>query len=133
LGLTQGTNVLLARSLFWFTGHPIVYFWLLPTYLSWYFMVPRQVGGRLFSESLARLAFLMFIPLSLPVGFHHQYTDPGVPTSWKMIHGFLTFVVFFPSALTMFTVLASLETGGRARGGTGWLGWFRKLPWHDPS
>src|SRR5690606_29295801 len=31
------------------------------------------------------------------------------------------------------TVLASLETGGRARGGRGWLGWFRKLPWHDPS
>ena|SRR5690606_18852307 len=133
LGLVEGTNVLLARSLFWFTGHPIVYFWLLPTYLSWYFMMPKQVGGKLFSESLARLAFLLFIPMSLPVGFHHQYTDPGVPTSWKLVHAFFTFVVFFPSALTMFTVLASLETGGRARGGKGAVGWFFRLPWKDPS
>jgi len=30
-------------------------------------------------------------------------------------------------------VVASLETGGRARGGKGWFGWFGRLPWGDPS
>ena len=35
--------------------------------------------------------------------------------------------------LTAFTVVASLEIGGRARGGTGLLGWIPKLPWGDPS
>ena len=40
----SGIDPLLARTLFWFTGHPIVYFWLLPTYVSWYTLVPRQVG-----------------------------------------------------------------------------------------
>jgi cytochrome c oxidase subunit I len=40
-----GTDALLARTLFWFTGHPIVYFWLLPAYVSWYTMVPAQAGG----------------------------------------------------------------------------------------
>lgn len=133
LGLLQGIHPLLARSLFWFTGHPIVYFWLLPAYLSWYFLVPAQVGGRLFSEPLARLAFLLFLPLSIPVGFHHQFTDPGVGTAYKLSHAFLTFAVFFPSAVTMFTVLASLEVGGRRRGGRGLLGWFTALPWRDPS
>lgn len=133
LGLLPGINPLLARSLFWFTGHPIVYFWILPAYLSWYFMVPAQAGGRLFSEPLARLAFLLFIPLSLPVGFHHQYTDPGVATGFKWVHAILTFAVFFPSALTMFTVLASLEVGARRRGGRGLVAWFRALPWDDPS
>ena len=133
LGWVDAIDPILSRTLFWFTGHPIVYFWLLPAYMSWYFLLPKQVGGRLFSEPLARLAFLLFIPLSLPVGFHHQYLDPGVSVGYKAIHAFLTFAVFMPSMMTAFTVLASLETGGRARGGKGWLGWIKKLPWSDPS
>jgi len=133
LDLIPGVDVLFNRTLFWMSGHPIVYFWLLPAYLSWYFMLPKQVGGKLFSEPLARLAFLLFIPLSLPVGFHHQYVDPGVAEGYKYIHFILTFAVFMPSVMTAFTVLASLETGGRARGGKGLLGWVTKLPWNDPS
>jgi len=30
LGLIEGVDPLIARSLFWWSGHPIVYFWLLP-------------------------------------------------------------------------------------------------------
>lgn len=128
-----GVDVLFNRTLFWMSGHPLVYFWLLPAYVSWYFMLPKQVGGKLFSEPLARLAFLLFIPLSLPVGFHHQYLDPGVAEGYKFIHALLTFAVFMPSAMTAFTVLASIETGGRARGGQGLFGWIRRLPWGNPS
>jgi Heme/copper-type cytochrome/quinol oxidases, subunit 1 len=133
LGLTDGVDPLVSRTLFWFTGHPLVYFWLLPVYISWYFMLPKQAGGKLFSEPLARLAFLLFIPLSLPVGFHHQFLDPGVSTGYKAVHAFITFGVFMPSMLTAFTVLASIESGGRARGGKGRLAWIKSLPWNDPS
>ncbi|HEY8393452.1 MAG TPA: cbb3-type cytochrome c oxidase subunit I [Thermaerobacter sp.] len=133
LGLREGVNPLLTRSLFWFTGHPIVYWWLLPAYISWYFILPRQAGGKLFSESMARLAFLLFIPFSIPVGFHHMYVDPGVAQTIKAVHAFLTFVVFVPSLITAFTVVASLEIGGRQRGGRGWLGWILKLPWKEPA
>ncbi len=133
LGLLAGTDALLARVLFWFTGHPIVYFWLLPAYLSWYTLVPRQAGGRLFSDPLARTSFILFLVLSTPLGFHHQFTDPGIHRGWKLLHGFLTFAVFFPSLLTFFNVVASLETGARARGGRGLVAWFRRLPWGDPS
>lgn len=133
LGWQQGTDPLLARTLFWFSGHPIVYFWLLPTYVSWYTLVPRQAGGRLFSDPMARASFLLFLLLSTPVGMHHQFTDPGLGQGWKLFHAFLTFAVFFPSLLTFFNVVASLESGARARGGTGLVAWFRKLPWSDPS
>jgi cytochrome c oxidase subunit I len=133
LGLRAGTDALLARSLFWFTGHPIVYFWLLPAYISWYTLAPRQAGGKLFSDPLARTSFLLFLVLSTPLGFHHQYTDPGIHRGWKLLHAFLTFAVFFPSLLTFFNVTASLESGARARGGRGWIAWFGKLPWGDPS
>jgi len=133
LGLIQGVDPLLTRTLFWWTGHPLVYFWLLPAYISWYTMLPKQAGGKLFSDSLARLSFWLFLILSVPLGFHHQYVDPGVPQGWKMVHAFLTFAVFIPSMMTLFTVTASLENAGRARGGKGWLGWIWKLPWGDPS
>lgn len=133
LGMVAGTDALLARVLFWFTGHPIVYFWLLPAYISWYTLVPRQAGGRLFSDPLARLSFILFLILSTPLGFHHQFTDPGIGEGWKLLHAFFTFVVFFPSLLTFFNVVASLESGARARGGKGWIAWFGKLPWGDPS
>ncbi len=133
LGLIEGTDPQLARTYFWFTGHPLVYFWLLPAYISWYAMLPKQAGGKLFSDSLARFSFWLFFLLSVPLGFHHQYVDPGVPTSWKLLHAVLTYSVFFPSMLTAFTVIASLENAGRNRGGKGLLGWLRTLPWGDPS
>jgi cytochrome c oxidase subunit 1 len=133
LGIIDATDPELARTYFWFTGHPLVYFWLLPAYISWYGMLPKQAGGKLFSDSLARLAFWLFLIVSVPVGFHHQFVDPGVPTGWKWIHATLTYSVFFPSMLTAFTVIASLEYAGRKRGGVGLLGWIRALPWKDPS
>ena len=133
LGLIEGTDPQLARTYFWFTGHPLVYFWLLPAYVSWYAMLPKQAGGKLFSDSLARLAFWLFLLLSVPLGFHHQYVDPGVPNSWKFLHAILTYSVFIPSMMTAFTVIASLEYAGRQRGGKGWFGWIRALPWNDPS
>ena len=133
LGIIDGTDPELARTYFWFTGHPLVYFWLLPAYVSWYGMLPKQAGGKLFSDSLARLAFWMFLIVSVPVGFHHQFVDPGVPQTWKWIHAILTYSVFFPSMITAFTVIASLEYAGRKRGGTGLVGWIRSLPWSDPS
>ena len=128
-----GSDPLLARSLFWFFGHPLVYFWLLPAYLSWYGMMPAQTGGKMFSENLARLVFWLFLLLSVPVGFHHQYADPGIPQAWKILHATWTMSLAFPSLLTAFTVIASLELGARARGGKGYLRWIFRLNWGDPS
>jgi cytochrome c oxidase subunit 1 len=133
LGILERTDPLLNRTLFWLTGHAIVYVWLLPAYISWYALVPRQVGGRIISDPLTRLVFVMFLLLSVPTGFHHQYTDPGISIQMKAFHALLTFGVFYPSLATAFSVVASLEMGGRSRGGTGVLGWIKKLPWDDAS
>jgi cytochrome c oxidase subunit I len=110
-----------------------VYAWLLPAYISWYALVPRQAGGRLISDAYVRMVFILFLLLSIPTGMHHQYTDPGIGTGLKAIHGLLTFGIFFPSLATAFTVVAALEMGGRAHGGRGVLGWIRTLPWSDAS
>jgi cytochrome c oxidase subunit 1 len=134
LGLIPGVDPQLARTYFWFTGHPLVYFWLLTAYVSWYAMLPKQASnGKMFSDSLARLSFWIFLVLSTPLGFHHQYVDPGVPPIWKFLHSMLTFAVFFPSMMTAFTVIASIEQGARKSGATGLFAWIGKLKWSDPS
>ncbi|MEM4658644.1 MAG: cbb3-type cytochrome c oxidase subunit I [Candidatus Methanosuratincola sp.] len=133
LGFTSEVNPLLARTLFWYFGHPLVYFWLLPAYLTWYTIVPRIAGGKLYSDPMARVAFILFILFSVPVGTHHQFADPGISTNWKAFHAFLTFLVAFPSLLTAFNLAASLEYAGRKRGGSGLFGWWSKLPYGDPA
>lgn len=130
-GWVDGINVELSRSLFWYFGHPLVYFWLLPAYMAWYVVVPRILGVKLFSDSLARLAFVLFILFSIPVGFHHQLTEPGISSFWKFLQTVLTFMVIIPSLMTAFSLFATFEKKGRAEGGTGLLGWFKKLPWKD--
>jgi cytochrome c oxidase subunit 1 len=133
LGLTATVDVVLARMLFWFFGHPLVYFWLLPSYVMFYVMLPKLAGGKLYSDAAGRLAFMLFIVLSCPVGIHHQFADPGIAGGYKWFHGFLTFLVAIPSFLTAFTLAASLEHGARSRGGRGLFAWWAKLPWGDPQ
>lgn len=132
LGYVRTVDPELARMLFWWFGHPLVYFWLLPAYVIWYTVLPRAAGGRLFSDALGRLVFTLFILLSTPVGFHHQFMDPGIPSGWKLLHTFNTLWILYPSFVTAFTIIASLELAGRARGGQGTFGWLRQLPWGDP-
>jgi cytochrome c oxidase subunit I len=74
----------------------------------------------------------MFLVFSLPVGMHHLFADPEYGDTFKFIQSFLTFFVALPTLLTVFSICASLEIAGRARGGRGLLGWIRALPWQEP-
>jgi len=132
LGWRDTIDVGLARTLFAWTLHPIVYFWLLPAYTAFYVFVPKQAGGFLFSDEVARVAFIVLVVFSLPIGFHHLYMDPEQAAGWKMFHGLGTFIVSLPTFLTGFTVIASLEIAGRLRGGKGMFGWIGTLPWTNP-
>lgn len=130
-GWVDTINVELSRSLFWYFGHPLVYFWLLPAYIAWYVVVPKLLGTKVFSDSLARFAFVLFILFSIPVGFHHQLTEPGISSFWKFLQVVLTFMVIIPSLMTAFSMFATFEVSGRNKGGSGLFGWFTKLPWND--
>jgi len=131
LGLMDTIDPGLARTLFAWTLHPIVYFWLIPAYIALYSFVPRAAGGKLFSHELGRAAFVMLLVLGLPIGFHHLYMDPEQGAGFKLSHGALTFLVAVPTLLTAFTVTASLEMAGRSKGGTGLFGWIGALPWRN--
>ena len=132
LGMTQTIDVGLARALFAWTLHPIVYFWLIPAYVTLYAIVPKAAGGYLFSDEAGRIVFVMLLVFSLPIGLHHVFVDPEQAAGWKLMHTLGTFLVALPTLLTGFTVAASLETAGRLRGGKGLFGWIGRLPWGEP-
>lgn len=131
LGYAETINVLVSRTLFWYFGHPLVYFWLLPAYMAWYAIIPKIIGGKIFSDSLARLSFVLFLFFSIPVGFHHQLTEPGIDPTWKFIQVVLTFMVVIPSLMTAFSMFATFEITGRRKGFGGLFGWLKHLPWKD--
>jgi cytochrome c oxidase subunit 1 len=133
LGIVQTIDAGLARTLFSWTLHAIVYFWLIPAYIALYTMIPRAAGGRLYSDTMGRLTFILFLVYSLPVGMHHLMMDPQHGNGWKFIQMLLTVFVSVPTLLTIFTIMASLEIAGRLHGGRGVFGWIAKLPWERPA
>jgi cytochrome c oxidase subunit 1 len=132
LGLTSMINVGLARVFFSWTLHAIVYFWLIPTYIAYYTILPRAIGGKIYSDAMMRLAFITFLVVAMPIGIHHAFEDPQVGAGFKFVHSTFTALVAIPTLITVFTICASVEIAGRLRGGQGLLGWLAALPWNNP-
>jgi len=132
IGLKSTIDAGLARVLFSWSLHAIVYFWLMPTYIAYYTIVPRAIGGKLYSDTMGRLAFVLFLVVAMPIGLHHTFADPQVGAGFKFIQSAFTAVVALPTLLTVFTICASVEIAARLRGGKGLLGWLTALPWKNP-
>jgi cytochrome c oxidase subunit 1 len=132
LGWRSTIDAGLARIFFSWTLHAIVYFWLMPTYIAYYTIVPRAIGGRLFSDTMGRIAFILFLIVAMPIGIHHAFEDPQVGAGFKYLHSVFTALVALPTLLTVFTICASVEIAARLRGGKGAIGWLRALPWRNP-
>lgn len=122
----------LARVFFSWTLHAIVYFWLMPAYIAFYTIIPRAIGGRLYSDSMARISFILFLVVSMPIGIHHLFADPQVGSGFKFVQSVFTAFVSVPTFLTVFTICASAEIASRLRGGKGAFGWVKALPWDRP-
>jgi cytochrome c oxidase subunit I len=132
LGLRSTIDAGLARVFFSWTLHAIVYFWLMPAYIAYYTIVPRAIGGKVFSDTMARISFILFLIVAMPIGMHHTFADPQVGAGFKFIHSTFTALVALPTFLTVFTICASVEIAARLRGGKGWFGWISVLPWDNP-
>lgn len=131
-GWTDTIDPALARLLFSWTLHAIVYFWLIPTYIAFYVLLPQAAGGRLYSDKMGRIAFLQLLIFAMPIGLHHLFADPQIGAGFKFLHAVFTGMVAVPTLLTIFTICASLEIAGRLRGGRGLFGWIAVLPWDRP-
>src|SRR5260370_781806 len=132
LGFKTTIDAGLARVFFSWSLHAIVYFWLMPAYIAYYTILPRAIGGRLYSDSMARISFILFLVVSMPIGIHHLFADPQVGSGFKFMHSVFTALVAVPTLLTLFTICASFEIAPRLRAVRGTFGWIKALPWENP-
>lgn len=133
MGLTPTVNVPMTRTLFWFFGHALVYFWLLPVYLMYYVMLPTLAGGKLYSDNAGKFVFFLFLVFSIPVGTHHQFAEPTITQGVKFFQSLLTYGVALPSFITAFTLAASLEYAAWRKGhrSKNPFSWMTKLPFFE--
>jgi cytochrome c oxidase subunit 1 len=124
---------MMTRLLFWYFAHPLVYFWLLPAFVIWYLVVPRILDVHVFGDSAARIAFLLLLMLSMPLGIHHQFEDPAIKEPVKMIVSIMTLAVVVPSLMTAFAMFGTFENYAAKKGIRNFVGIVRSLPWHDPT
>lgn len=74
----------------------------------------------------------MLLILSTPVGIHHEFTEPGIASGWKLLHMVMTYGVAIPSFLTAFAIFASFELAAVKAGRRGFWQTVTWLPWNDP-
>lgn len=130
-GWTETINVMLSRTLFWSFGHTFVNIWYLSAVSVWYVVVPRIIGGRLFSDTLIRVVVILLVVSNIPGGFHHQIVDPAMTEGVKLIHAGMSMVIGFPSLMTAFAMFYVFDRAGRRKGAKGIFGWITKMPWGD--
>src|SRR5690625_5440248 len=97
--------------------------------MAWYVIIPKIIGAKIFSDALARLSFILLLLFSIPVGFHHQLTEPGIDPFWKYLQVVLTFLVVIPSLMTAFSMFVTFEMRGREFGAKSIFDWFKKMFW----
>src|SRR5699024_4535062 len=130
-GSVETINVMLSRTLFWSFGHTFVNIWYLSAVSVWYVVVPRVIGGKLFSDTLTRVVIILLVISNIPGGFHHQIVDPGMSEGLKLAHAGMSMVIGFPSLMTAFAMFTVFDRAGRRKGSKGLLGWVKKMPWTD--
>lgn len=127
-GWVPGTDVRLARTLFWFTAHSLVNVALLTAAVSWCVLAPRQAGGQLASDSAARAACLLLLTLSVPMGFAHEAVEPSGLR--HTLHEAIGLAVRVPGLLLLLNAGISLVLAVR---GAGVPSGVRVLLWGDPA
>src|SRR5699024_944720 len=104
---------------------------LLPAYMAWYAIIPKIIGGRILTDSLARIAWRLLIFFSIPVGFPHQLTEPGINPTWIFAQYVISFMVVIATLMTAYSLSSTFELKGRKKGYKWLFGWLRHLPWKD--
>ncbi|WP_425487497.1 proton pump complex quinol oxidase subunit SoxB [Metallosphaera tengchongensis] len=103
-------NTLLWLVLFWFYGHPVVYYVPFPIFGALYYYVPKFSGRSLYSEKWARWNIYLLAVGSMLIWVHHLQTFP-IPVPVRLWINLSTLILASGSGLTVLnlglTVLTS--------------------------
>jgi cytochrome c oxidase subunit 1 len=97
---------LLAKTMLWWFGHPVVYLLLFPAVAVYYHLIPKLAGRDLVAGHIIAVAWTIAVISNVIIGAHHMYTD--FPESFQQsVNSFtqpLTYAVTIPSAISLFSL-----------------------------
>ena len=100
-------NVLLAKNILWWFGHPVVYLLLFPAVAVYYWLIPRYAGRDLVAGHVIAVAWTIAVIANVLVWAHHLYLDYPSGTPQAQINTAMqpiTFALVLPSALSLYSL-----------------------------
>jgi len=100
-------NVLLAKNILWWFGHPVVYLLLFPAVAVYYWLIPRYAGRDLVAGHVIAIAWTVAVLANVLVWAHHLYLDYPSGTPQAQINTAMqpiTFALVLPSALSLYSL-----------------------------
>ena len=107
MGLVGSANVLLAKNILWWFGHPVVYLLLFPAVAVYYWLIPRYAGRDLVAGHVIAIAWTVAVIANVLVWAHHLYLDYPSGTPQAQINTAMqpiTFALVLPSALSLYSL-----------------------------
>jgi cytochrome c oxidase subunit 1 len=100
-------DLLLAKNILWWFGHPVVYLLLFPAVAIYYFLIPKYAGRPLVAGNVIAIAWVIAVIANVIVFAHHVYLDFPSDTIQPVLNVFaqpLTFALTIPSALSLYSL-----------------------------
>ena len=106
----EGGDALLWQHLFWFFGHPEVYFIFLPGLSFISAMLPTFARRPMFGNDAIVLSLIATGFLSFGLWVHHMFAT-NIPELGKSFFTAMSFMIAIPTAIQVFCWIATLATG----------------------
>jgi cytochrome c oxidase subunit I len=106
----EGGDVLLWQHLFWFFGHPEVYFIFVPALGFISAIIPTFARRPMFGHDAVVLSLIATGFLSFGLWVHHMFAT-NVPELGKSFFTAMSFMIAIPTAIQLFCWIATLWTG----------------------
>ncbi len=111
-GWVGSADVLLAKNILWWFGHPVVYLLLFPAVAAYYFLIPRYAGRPLVAGNVIAVAWTVAVAANVLVWAHHVYLDYPEGTIQAQINTAMqpiTFSLVLPSALSLYSLAFTIR------------------------
>ncbi len=106
-GWVGDADILLAKNILWWFGHPVVYLLLFPAVAAYYWLIPRYAGRDLVAGHVIAIAWTVAVLANVLVWAHHIYLDYPDGTLQAQINTAMqpmTFSLVLPSALSLYSL-----------------------------
>ena len=118
------------RTWFWGLGHTLQYVNVVAMVVAWYGILALTLRAGPVNQKFSRIAFVLYILISLPVLGHHFLVDPSLGNEVKIVGGsIMGFMLGVPSLMHGLAVMGGAEYEIRRQWKTSLFGWLRKLRW----